>query len=370
MITISENPNLRPRPMMTWIAGLILNPILKLFLRQSRPDFDRVTVFQSYFVGDLYMALPAIKLLASRTPTRILCRPDCVKILENEGLEAIPFKNDFCIKPGVKSFFKTARVAWNLRGQLGGIALDPDADSRSALWLRIAGANRIISYHRPHAALFDVLLPLPVKVLHQAEKNLFVIRAFLERYSTKTDPFSTQVKTDLSSTLDAAWIVSCWTRLDTKNWPLDQWNGFLERMLQAGIRFRILEAPDGDEKFLDFKSQWSNRVEFLSGSLTEVSEAIKNSAGVLATDNFVGHMGGYYGKPVLWINGSSDPRHVVPKGPLTRIVQHDPMPCRPCTHHCVNPEYKSCLKKLALDDVWNAFEMLRAGVASTQPNLN
>jgi ADP-heptose:LPS heptosyltransferase len=62
-------------------------------------------------------------------------------------------------------------------------------------------------------------------------------------------------------------------------------------------------------------------------------------------------MGAWLGKPVLWINGSSDPSHVAPRGPATVVVEVEPMPCRPCGHRCVNPVYKRCLLDLSPEGV-------------------
>jgi hypothetical protein len=44
---------------------------------------------------------------------------------------------------------------------------------------------------------------------------------------------------------------------------------------------------------------------------------VRSAAGVIATDNFLGHMAGYYGKPVLWINIASPAAQVAPRGPRT-----------------------------------------------------
>jgi ADP-heptose:LPS heptosyltransferase len=351
-----SNPNLRPRPFSTWLAGKIVAPFLGLL--RVRRDLPPV-VFQSYFVGDLFMALPAIKGLAAEIPTlQVLCRPDCVQILRNEGLNPISFENSFCMRPGRQSFLATVRAAWSLRGRIGP-ALDLDADSRTGLWLRLAGSKRVASFQRPRAVLFDTLYPLPHMAVHQVDKNVAVADAFLRDLTNGRSGVSLPLP-ELRPAPEGAWLISCWTRLDTKNWPLDRWEVFLERLLALGVSFRVLDPPDGDEGFRAFKDRWAGRVQFLRAPLTEISRVIQDATGVIGTDNFFGHMAAYYGKPVLWINGSSDPRHVVPRGPQTSLVQVEPMPCRPCIHRCVNPVYKECLRSLEVEAVWRAFEDLRS----------
>ncbi len=363
------NPNLKRRGgpgFWALFASPLLKPWLRLFRKGLSPESAPLTVFQSYLVGDLFMALPALKVLAREFDIRVVCRPDCVEILRSEGLEGIPFDNAFFVRPGPASFLKTLRSAWKLRGRLGSFALDFDADPRTAFWLKISGVRRAVSYSRPYAVLFDDLFPIDLKTTHQADKNLAVASGFLEYHEKHfgnkiSPPVLKPVAASSHSPESKEWIVSCWTRKDTKNWPLERWDGFLEKMLDAKISFRILEAPDGDEPFRAFQLRWSGRAPFLRGDLADISEAVRNAAGVIATDNFIGHMAAHYNKPLLWINGSSDPAQVMPKGPFTHCVQVDPMECRPCGHRCVNPEYKACLKRLDVETVWSAFARLSKG---------
>lgn len=368
----SENPNLKRRTgpgFWIQLAGPLVKPFL-LFFRQSSSNVPApLTVFQSYLVGDLYMALPALKRLDDEFQIRVLCRPDCVEILKSEGLVGLPFENEFFVRPGLKSFVHTFVAVWKLRGQVGSVALDFDADPRTAFWLKIAGARQVFSYSRHFASFFDHLFPIPNHTVHQADKNDAVVAAFLARWKNLRERFEIS-RSEKPNPLQAlhspsltpgVWLISCWTRKDTKNWPLEKWEEFLERLIKANISFKILEAPDGDVVYQTFKQRWSQRVNFVSGTLIQVAHEVQNSAGVIATDNFTGHMAGFYGKPVLWINGSSDPRQVLPRGLYTDCVQVEPMPCRPCGHRCINPDYKACLKQLNVDDVWKAFEKKRTG---------
>lgn len=379
MTLTPENPNLKRRRgpgLLAVCAAPLINSCLWLLRKPVSTDPAPIVVFQSYLVGDLFMALPALKTLAGEIQIRVLCRPDCVEILRAEGLEGIAMDNSFFTQPGLPSFFRTFATAWKLRGQLGPLALDFDADPRTAFWLKVAGIRRVLSYSRSHAVLFDALFPIPSHATHQADKNSFVASEFLAKRNSLTAGFripdaKTKVHSPFfgSASSSGAWLVSCWTRKDTKNWPLDRWEEFLEKMIAEHIPFKILEAPDGDSGFREFHSRWSGRVEFASGPLILIMREIQASVGVIGTDNFTGHAAGYYGKPVLWLNGSSDPSQVMPKGPFTRCVQVNPMSCRPCGHRCTNPDYKACLNHLNVENVWNAFEKVRSGKPTVDPAL-
>lgn len=347
------------RPVLGWltrVAAALLNPLLRLSRRDVPPPGDPLTVFACYMVGDFFMALPAIRRLAAVVPVQVVCRPDCVPFLRELGIPAIPFANAFFLQRNLPSFFRTWPAARALRARVAGtLALDFDADPRTAFWMKVAGARKAISYDRAHAAFFDAHLPLPAHGVHQAKRDLLIADAVAAELAPG-NPAAPPPLARRPLAPDAPWILSCWTRRDEKNWPLASWDVFLEHLSERGEPFVVLDAPDAGEAFAAFRARWTGRARFLRAPLSEVGEAVRGARGVIATDNFLGHMGAYFGKPVLWINGSSDPLHVMPLGPATTRVQREPMPCRPCGHRCVNPEYKACLVKLTPDAVRDAFE--------------
>lgn len=280
-------------------------------------------------VGDLFMALPALKKLAAATDLRVLCRPDCVKLVEGEGLRAIPFDNAFFTRRTPAALGRTLRAAWRLRALPKGIALDLDADPRTALWLALAGCARIESYRRPYGALFDAAFPLPVSAVHQADRDQAVVDAFLRLHGAQLPMPESVAHASTPGTATGApaptlpsspWILSVWTRKAAKNWPLEYWNALMEGLKEEGVPFAVLHAPDGDSAFQLFRARWEGRVAFVEGPLEKIAEQVKPSAGVIATDNFLGHMAGYYGKPVLWINRVSPAEQVEPRGPRTLRV--------------------------------------------------
>jgi ADP-heptose:LPS heptosyltransferase len=363
-----DNPNLSRRRLPV-LALALAYPWLRLFLLLARrngavADPGRVTLFQSYQVGDFYMALPAIRLLAGRIPVRVLCRPDCVFLLRGLGIEALPFPNPFPVEPGLSTFLSGLKGALALRSILGPTALDFHADPRTAFLLKAAGARRVRSFRRPFGWFIDGDFPIPADRLHQSEKDMAVAEGFLERAGAGNLPITdnTQVTPSAErpgpSAARAQLVVSCWTRRDEKNWPLESWSRLIDALSREGRSVCVIVPPDGDEAFRAFRERWRDQsgVEFLETGLEGIHRRVGSSGGVLCTDNFLGHMASYLGKPVFWINGSSDPVHVRPYGAGTEVVQSEPMPCRPCRHHCVNPVYKKCLLELSPDTVLSRVE--------------
>jgi ADP-heptose:LPS heptosyltransferase len=328
------NLNLRRRPVLG-LPALVAAPFLRLLLlpvRRYGKTEAPLWVFSSYMVGDLFMALPALKRLAAATDLRVLCRPDCVGILRGEGLEPVPFENRFLLRRSPAAFVHTLRAAWHLRGMRKNNGLDFDADPRSALWLQLAGCARVESYRRPFGILFDATFELPSDAVHQADRDQAVVDHFLRTH--RGDLSAPQTITGavarastpgvalgaLSAPLtqtSAPWILSVWTRKAAKNWPLEHWNALMERLIEDRVPFAVLHAPDGDSAYQLFRARWAGLIAFIEGDLDLVAEHVKESAGVVATDNFLGHMAGYYGKPVLWINISSPAAQVEPRGPHT-----------------------------------------------------
>lgn len=345
---LNKNPN-QFRRLGPAIGLALAYPWLRLFLlflrqKNTSTSPDSLTVFQSYQVGDFFMALPAIRLLAGQASIRVICRPDCAFVLRELGIEAIPFNNPFFVKPGIRTFLEGLGNALALRSQIGRVALDFNADPRTGFLLKVAGVRSVFSYQRPFAWFIDNKVDLPKEALHQSEKDKAVAAGFLnhEKRQSSAQPVNKTWLPKSSSTL----LISCWTRKDEKNWPLDSWQILIDELLTEGKSLCILVPPDGDQYFRDFQMRNQEKIEFLGLDLEGVYNRVQAAAGILCTDNFLGHMAAYLGKPVFWINGSSDPDQVRPYGNQTELVQLDPMECRPCRHRCINPVYKQCLMQL------------------------
>ncbi len=347
------NLNVRRR-LLPGLLAACATPALRLFLpplrRRAHPGAP-IYVFSSYMVGDLYMALPALTGFAAQlgpaVDFRVLCRPDCVEIVTRAGLQAVPFDNAFFTRRTPNGLLRTLRAAWALRALPAGTALDLDADPRSALWLRIAGCTQVVSYRRPFSGLFDATFALPGNPVHQADRDRAVVEEFLRIYrgefqtpqSVAREPapgprLSPELNrpgagTDTSAPNllrhDSPWILSVWTRKAAKNWPLDRWDGLMEELIEEGVPIAVLHAPDGDSAYQLFRARWEDRVPFVAGSLEAIDEGVQKCAGVIATDNFLGHMAGYHGKPVVWINVVSPAEQVEPRGPHTvRVGEGSP----------------------------------------------
>jgi len=326
------------------------------------PGLPRLTVFQAYQVGDCFMALPSILRLSRTLSVTVLCRPDCAFLFRDAGIEALGLENPFHARKTPKALWRSLRSAWSLRGRIGGDALDFDGDPRSALLLKVAGAERTHSYARPFGWLFDRTFALPAEARHQAEKNMAVAAGYLLSAGRGADLDSIPAAEAGGarrregadepgpaagpSPRDPYFLLSCWTWKEEKNWPLEYWDRVAGFFNETGLRARILVPPDGDGGFRRFRDRWAGKLEFLAGDLPGIFQAARGAAGIICLDNFLGHMGAYLGKPVFWINGSSDPGHVAPVGTGTLIVQFEPMACRPCGHRCVNPVRTQCLLEL------------------------
>lgn len=328
------NLNLHRRTLPGLLALALLAPLRPLLAPLRRPARDDapVLVFASYMVGDLFMALPALKRLAAARPTIIACRPDCVDLLVSEGLEPLPFDNSLLIARSRAGFLRTLKSLRALRRDFAtgartvpSFAFDLDANPVSALWLRLAGVPRVVSYRRPYGVLFDETFELPAQARHQADRDAAVIDHALARTGTPSVPEAEATPPrDIPPDPHENWLLSVWTRKPAKNWPLSRWSELIEKLQRQGVECSVLLAPDGDEEYHRFLARWRGRVGVASGSLHEVADAVRRAAGVIATDNFLGHMAGYYGKPVVWINRVSPTEQVLPRGPRTIAVEPEP----------------------------------------------
>lgn len=308
-------------------------------------------VFEAYQVGDLYMALPALELLARHARVTVACRPGCEGILKRRGLDALPFPHPLFASASPAALLRGLRAAFALRGRTGAFAaaFDIHADPRTALMLQAAGCARTEAPRRPFAWLFDAAWPAPEQGPHQSERDWAAALAWLGSRGIRVPAVPAApppIPPSAPPPPGAPLLLACWTRKEEKNWPWERWDDVLETLLSLGRPFAVLDAPDGDAGFARFRARWVGRVRFLAADLPGIEDAVRESAGVIGLDNFLGHMAASLGKPVLWINGSSDPAAVAPRGPRTEIAQTDPMPCRPCGNRCVNPDPIICLRGL------------------------
>lgn len=363
------------------LAAPFLRMILALFRRPmsatSPENQGKITVFQAYMVGDLFMALPALRRLqAAWGPGRVqvLCRPDCAVLLRERGFEALPLAHPWFMANTPRAFWASVRAALACRGHIGVTALDTDADPRSGFLLRLMGAGEVMSYRRPQAMFFHRLFDLPGVPRHQVEKNEAVAEAFLreKKIPERTPPEnrSRAGQQEEKAFPSRLWI-SAWTRKASKNWPLENWQIVLERLSEQGVAFSLLNPPDGDAAWQAFASRWQERL--LNLPLIEIDRALRADKGVkavLTLDNFLGHMAAEAGLPVLWINGSSSAEQVAPLGPagqVTRVIQIEAMPCRPCGHRCTEKRQAHCLTDLDVSVVWPKIEAWLKGLGFSMP---
>jgi len=361
---------------------MVFAPLLRLALKlvpKAKPGFTGVTVFQAYQVGDLFMALPALTRLREQVAVQVIAREDCLPLLRQLGFTAVSFDHALFHSLSISALAKAISSACKLRGQLGAIALDLNADPRTALMLRLMGVTQAISYQRRYGEFFTDTFSLTTIPWHQAEKDKVVVEGFLGAglVTRKRDgaPRPALVGaipkkivegvTDKGNrnTAEKVWpeiLLGCQTRKDTKNWELEKWEEILQRLLQRGFKVGFLDNPDGDEAWKAWAHKWETQALRVSCSLLELFNAMQPEGpikAVITLDNFLGHMAGYAGRPVLWVYGSSDAKAVLPKTQGAGFVQKvavEAMPCRPCHHFCVNTRYKACFEDLGVDQVWQA----------------
>ncbi len=364
------------------LAAPFLELVLAFFrwrsaIGESPENQGKITVFQAYMVGDLFLALPALRRLqAAYAPgqVQVLCRPDCVALLRERGFEALPLAHPWFMANTPRAFWASFRAALAYRGHLGVTALDTDADPRTGFLLQLMGVREVLSYRRPQARFFHRLFELPGAPQHQSEKNEAVVEGFLrEKKILERRPLENKSRIeqqDGKKVLPRLWI-SAWTRKSTKNWPLEKWEKVLELLSAQGVAFSLLDPPDGDAAWQAFASRWPERL--LRLPLTQLDRALRGADGVTAVmtlDNFLGHMAADAGQPVLWINGSSSPEQVAPRGPAgqaTQIVQIEVMPCRPCGHRCTEKREAHCLTDLEVAVVWPKIEAWLKGLGFSIP---
>jgi len=301
------------------------------------------------------MALPAFEKLKNHMDFKVICPQQTSPVLSDRGFDVIEFDFPIYNKFNAKNILATYTNLKILKKMNLQTVIDFNSDPRTSFFLKLAGIPKVISYLSKGKNFFDEYLTLPSTKIHQVERNLLVIDKFISDRKLKVIQ-NRELKISLKNENDI-WYVFLFSETTTKNWSLNNWERFLDNIIQAGENIKIMTPIQVDRELSVFIAKTSAKYSYISNSLLEIDNLIARAKGVITIDSFPGHVAATHSKPVFWINGSSDSDYVSPYNTQLSISQIDPMECRPCLHNCTNPIYKSCLINLESDKVLQDFEL-------------
>jgi len=311
--------------------------------RASRTSLRRMAhrglVIQTAFPGDVILTTPLIRRAAERlgAPVDVLTIPAAAGVLANN-----PHIRDVIVydKKGPQGRLgPTRQLVRTLKSRRYHTAYLAQGSYRSALIAWAARIPRRIGFRSAKPRWFYTHVVFPLGEVHQVEKLLALADGAPERREPEIYP-SAGDREAVDALLTEAGITGDFVALapgsawGTKRWP---YYPELARALAGEQPLAIVGGPgDRADARAIRTALGSQPVADGVGRLTmlQSGELIRRATLIVANDSAPVHLASATRTPVVEIYGPTVPQFGFAARPLhSRLVEPDPLPCRPCHHH-------------------------------------
>jgi len=300
---------------------------------------NRGLVIQTAFPGDVILSTPLIRRAAERTgaPVDVVVIPAAAPVLQNNPWirDIITFDKQGADK-GLGGFWRLAR---KLKTRHYGTAYLAQGSLRSALLAFVARIPRRIGFRGAAGNRFYTHAVTDVGEPHQIEKLLKLADGAPDRREPEIYP-SAGDRDAVSALLAESGIVGDFVALAPGSaWATKRWPYFSElaRALVGEVPIAIVGGPGDRADARAIKIAVGNTpMADGTGQLTmlQSGELIRRARLLVSGDTAPVHLASAVNTPVVEIYGPTVPQFGFAARPeLSRIIEPDPMSCRPCSHH-------------------------------------
>ena len=300
---------------------------------------NRGLVIQTAFPGDVVLSTPLIRRAAERlgAPVDVIVVPVAANVLQNN-----PYVRDVIVfdkkgaDGGIAGFW---RLVQKLRPRKYHTAYIAQSSPRSALLAVFARIPRRIGFRNARGAMFYTHAVSTRGEVHQLERLLTLADGAPDRREPEIFPAKAD-RDAVDALLAEAGIGGEFVALAPgSQWATKRWPYFpeLARALSADLRIAIVGGPaDRADARAIRQAIGATPVADGVGQLTmlQSGELIRRARLLISNDSAPVHLAGAVGTPVIEIYGPTVPQFGFAARPeLSRIVEPDPMACRPCDPH-------------------------------------
>lgn len=299
----------------------------------------RGVVIQTAFPGDVILATPLIRRAAERlgAPVDVVVIPAAASVLAgNPHIRDVIVFDKQNADQGIGGFWRMAR---KLRSRKYSTAYLAQGSLRSAALAFVAGIPRRIGFRNAAGKRLYTHAVMETGEPHQIEKLLRLADGAPERREPEIYP-SQRDRDTVEALLKESGISGDYVALAPGSaWATKRWPYFpeLARALSADTALAIVGGPGDRADARAIKTALGNaRVADGTGRLTmlQSGELIRRAKVLVSGDTAPVHLASAVGTPVVEIYGPTVPAFGFAARPeLSRIVEPEPMPCRPCSHH-------------------------------------
>jgi heptosyltransferase-2 len=300
----------------------------------------RGLVIQTAFPGDVVLTTPLIRRAAERlrSPVDVLVIPAAAPLLANNPHvhDVLMFDKQGADR-GVAGLWRMVR---RLRERRYEVSYHAQASTRSALLSFLARIPRRIGLRRAPGAFLYTHAVAARGEPHQVERLLHLADGAPERREPELFPGPTE-KAEVKALLEEAGITGEFVVLapgsqwGTKRWP---YYPELARALAPEVPLAIVGGPGDRADARAIRNALGIGIPLADGvgrlSLLGSAELIRRARALVSNDSAPVHLASAMGTPTVEIYGPTAPIFgFAARAPWSRIVEPDPLPCRPCHKH-------------------------------------
>ncbi len=302
-------------------------------------NVQRGLVIQTAFPGDVILTTPLIRRAAERlgAPVDVVTIPVAAEVLANN-----PSVRDVIVydKKGDESGLAAAwRLARRLRSRRYHTAYLAQGSYRTALLAWAARIPRRVGFRTSRAAWLCTHVVFPLGEVHQIERLLALADGAPDRREPEIFP-SASDRAAVDALLAEAGVKDTFVALAPGSaWGTKRWPYFpeLARALAADVPLALVGGPGDRADARAIRTALGNLpVADGVGRLTllQSGELIRRATVLVANDSAPVHLASASRTPTVEIYGPTVPQFGFAARSLhSRLVEPDPLPCRPCHHH-------------------------------------
>ncbi len=311
--------------------------------RATRPSaaMQRGLVIQTAFPGDVILTTPLIRRAAERTgaPVDVITTPLAAPLLANNPFirEVLPF-DKHGKDAGLKALWRLSR---RLKLRRYGIAYCAQASPRTAMLAWLARIPRRIGFRAAKGAWFYTHAVTTRGEPHHVERLLALADGALERREPELYPGPAEQRA-VDELLEESGIgrtpfvaLAPGSHWGTKRWP---YFAELARAVALEAPIALVGGPGDRADARAIRNALGPGAPLADGtgrlSLLGSAELIGRALLLVSNDSAPVHLASAMNTPTIEIYGPTVPAFgFAARARFSRIVEPDPLPCRPCSHH-------------------------------------
>jgi len=345
----------------------MLSATLKVY--EEALEEKKMLVIKLGAAGDVILATPSFRMLRRRYPKAyisLLIDKNLAGLVSASGFfdEVIPVDRKKMSRPGY-----LLRLAKKLRRE----AFDVSVDFQNTKWTHLtaflSGAGQRYGFARGR---FKFLLNRPDHGYNSVEapvKHQFRILSKLgiPAYEDTLELLPAEASEEKAQTWfqcasetpplkTVGLVIGSSPAWPTKRWPAEYFEELAARLCAKNIRVVLIGSPEDAEIAKKFKGRDHKNILDLTGRtvLEDLVSVVKRLDVLVTGDTAPLHVAAATRTRIVSLFGPTDPRRHMPPT-MDAVVLMRRLQCQPCySGRCKNREELACLKKISVDEVWDA----------------